>query len=104
MLFCESCNCTTAEERCPACGNPEMRAVKDEDFCFFALVSAYDFERLAFTFKANAIEAVDIPFYSKGVSLANAGRVGEKKVYIRYKDTEAAREIYERIICGEERP
>lgn len=97
MLFCDKCNFLAAENRCPSCGNRKLREVNDEDFCFFVNLSAYNFEMLEFTLKENAIDVIGVPFYTGGVSLANAGKAPARKVFIRYKDLEQAKEIYNTI-------
>lgn len=95
MLFCEKCNIVTAENHCPLCGNKKIRTVCDTDFCFFANLSEFDFTIWENALKEKAIDMVSVPFYSHGVTYCNAGRAEERKAYIRYKDTEQAKEIYE---------
>lgn len=97
MQFCEKCNYATAETVCALCGNKKLRAVEDEDFCYFASMSDIDFEMFEFTLKENGIDAVWVPFYPFGVTHASAGRADGRKVYIRYKDMENAKEIFNTI-------
>ena len=102
MFFCEKCNFATSENSCPLCGKKKLRDVKDEDFCFYSKMSVYDFEMFGFTLKENGIEAVGVPYYPYGVSRANAGRAGARKVYVRYGDWEKAGEIFETIFGASE--
>lgn len=95
MLFCEKCNFATPENRCPSCGNKRLRAVNDDDFCFFTNTDEFNFDMLESTLNENNIEVVGVPYYVRGVTYASAGRADGRKVYVRYKDIEQAREIYE---------
>ena len=97
MLFCEKCNFITEENICPSCGNKKLRAVSDNDFRYYVSLSDFHYEMLEFTLKDNEVDVVGVPYYPYGVSRANAGRAGARKVYIRYKDFEKANEIYETI-------
>lgn len=97
MLFCERCNVITGENRCPSCGNKILRNVKDDDFCLFTKASAYDYEMLEFTLKENDIDVVGVPFYPNGVTYAAAGRASGRRVYIRYRDRDAATAIFETL-------
>lgn len=97
MLFCEKCNVATTESRCPCCGNKKLRAVNDEDFCFFATVDRFSFEMLESCLKENKIEIVGVPHYSHVVTHASAGRADERKIYIRYQDREHVTEIIEAL-------
>lgn len=94
MLFCEKCNSATNENHCPSCGNKRLRAVNDEDFCFFVNFDEFNFNMLESTLKDNNIEVVGIPYYSRGVTYATAGRADGRKVYVRYKDIKKVKEIY----------
>ena len=49
------------------------------------------------TLNENNIEVVGVPYYSRGVTYATAGRADGRKVYVRYKNMEQAKEIYEAI-------
>ena len=97
MLFCERCNVITDVNCCPACSNKKLRNVKDDDFCFFTKASAYDYEMFEFTLKENDIDVVGVPFYPNGVTYATAGRASGRRVYIRYRDIDAAKEIFEML-------
>ncbi len=94
-LFCEKCNVVTTERNCPSCGNKRLRDVNDEDFCFFVNIEAFYFEMLESTLQDNKIEVVGVPYYSQGVTYASAGRADGRKIYVRYKDIEQAKEICE---------
>ena len=95
MLFCEKCNFITTENRCPVCGNKKVRTVCDTDFCFFVNLDEFHFTMLESALEEKAIEIVGLPFYPRGATYANAGRAEGRKVYIRYKDIEQVRDIYE---------
>ncbi len=98
MLFCEKCNLLTLDSCSPSCRNKKLRDVRPGDFCFFVNLSAPNFEMLSFSLQENKIEVVGIPFYESGlISHANAGRAGARKVFIRYRDFEKAREIFNTI-------
>ncbi|MGN0804681.1 MAG: hypothetical protein ACI4MS_04790 [Candidatus Coproplasma sp.] len=102
MNFCEKCNILTDDARCPVCGNKKLRDADGEDFCYFKSLSSFDFEMLAFTLQENKIEVVGVPYYLGGVTHSTAGRAEGRKVYVRYKDIEKAKEIYESILGSEE--
>ncbi|MGN0812881.1 MAG: hypothetical protein ACI4MQ_05205 [Candidatus Coproplasma sp.] len=102
MKFCEKCNYLTADARCPACGNKKLRDVDDEDFCYFVSLSSFNFEMFAYTLQENDIEVVGVPFYVGGVTHSSAGRAEGRRVYIRYKDLSAAKEIYGMVFGSEE--
>ncbi len=103
MLFCEKCNLLTTEKRCPSCGNKKLREVAPEDYCFFANLTASNFEMFASTLKENNLDVVGVPYYANGlISHANAGRAGGRKVFIRYRDFEKAKEIFNTIFKAEE--
>ena len=74
-----------------------MRAVNDEDFCFFVNVDEFNFNMLESALKENKVEIVGVPSYSRGVTYATAGRADRRKVYVHYKDMEQTKEIYEDI-------
>ncbi len=97
MLFCEKCNFTTDENRCPSCGNKRLRDVNDEDFCFYVNVDEFNYYMLESALKENNVEIAGVPYYSRGVTYATAGRADGRKVYVRYKDMEQVKEIYEDI-------
>lgn len=97
MLFCEKCNFLTEENRCPLCGNKKLRAVNDEDFCFFVNIDEFNYSMLESALNENNIEVVGVPYYSRGVTYATAGRADRRKVYIRYKNMEQVIEVYETI-------
>lgn len=97
MLFCEKCNFATYDDRCPSCGSKKLRAVCDEDFCFFVNTDEFSFSMLESALKENDIEVVGVPYYPCNVTYATAGRADGRKVYIRYQDIEAVKEIYETI-------
>ncbi len=99
MLFCEKCNFITTENRCPMCGNKKVRTVCDTDFCFFVNLDEFYFTMLESALKEKDIDIVGVPFYPHGVTYASAGRAQGRKVYIRYKDLEQVKEIYE-ILFG----
>ncbi len=94
MLFCEKCNFATKENRCPSCGNKKLRAVADEDFCFLVNLDEFYYTMLESTLRENDIEVVGVPYYSHGVTYASAGRADGRKVYVRFKDVERAKEFY----------
>lgn len=100
MNFCENCNYLTDGDVCPVCGKRKhIREVRGEDFCFFVELGEFYFEMLEHTLKENGIDVVGVPFYPMGVTHGNAGRAPCRNVYIRYKDTDAARELYD-IVFG----
>lgn len=100
--FCEKCNMLTGGTQCPVCGNKKLRDADGDDFCYFASLSVFDFEMLAFPLQENKIEVVGVPFYIGGVTRSNAGRAEGRKVYVRYKDLEKAKEIYKTVLGAEE--
>lgn len=98
MLFCERCHLPTDEKKCPNCNNKKLREIDDNDFCFFVNLSAPYFEMFAETLKNNGIEAVGVPYYPQNaVVFSNAGRAEGRRVYIKYKDVDFAREIYSEL-------
>ena len=97
MLFCEKCNFITTENRCPLCNNKKLRTVDDADFCFFANLDEFYFNMLESTLNEKAIDVIGVPYYPRGVTYATAGRAQGRKVYIRYKDIERVKEIYETL-------
>lgn len=102
MLFCEKCNVATAEKFCPSCGSKKLRAADNDDFCYLLSTSAFNFEMFESALKENDADVVGVPYYPYGVTRANAGRAGGRKVYVRYKDMERAKEIYETIFGRDE--
>lgn len=96
MKFCESCNYLIYEgEVCPTCGRKKhVREVRDEDFCFFADLSDVYFGMFEYTLKENGIDAVGVQYYPYGVHPGNVGRASGRHVFVRYKDLETARELY----------
>ena len=102
MLFCEKCNLTTTENRCPLCGNKKLRTVQDTDFCFFANLDAFNFTMFENALNNKAIDVVGVPYYPGAVAYGNAGRANGRKVYIRYKDTEQAKDIYETLFGSDD--
>jgi RNA polymerase subunit RPABC4/transcription elongation factor Spt4 len=103
LLYCDRCNVSTQEKVCPSCGNNRLRAVTTEDFCYFVSLEQEKFNRLESALKENGIDVVGVPFFMNGPTYANAGRPNGRKAYIRYKNTEKAKEIY-RTVFGEEIP
>ena len=99
MLFCEKCNLSTDENCCPLCGNKKLRTVNDDDFCLFINLDEFDFSMLESALNEKAIDVIGVPYYPKAVTYATAGRAQGRKVYIRYKDIEQVKEIYE-ILFG----
>jgi RNA polymerase subunit RPABC4/transcription elongation factor Spt4 len=102
LLYCDRCNISTTEKVCPSCGNPRLRSVTTEDFCYFVSLDSADYEKFENALKENGIARLGIP-YSNTPAYAAAGRPDGRKVYIRYKNTEKAWEIY-RSLFGEEKP
>ena len=100
--FCEKCNILTDNACCPVCGNKKLREADGEDFCYFKSISAFAFEMLAFTLQENKIEVIGVPYYLGGVTHSTAGRAEGRKVYVRYKDIDKAKEIYEIVLGSEE--
>lgn len=94
MLFCEECNITTKDNRCPLCRRKKLREVRSEDYCFFVNLGEFYFKMFEDTLKRNNIDVIAVPYYPRGVSYASAGRASGRKVFIRHKDTENALEIY----------
>lgn len=97
MLFCEKCNFITTENCCPLCGNKKVRTVCDADFCFFVKIGEFYFEMLESALKEKSIDVVGVPVYPYGVTYASAGRAEGREIYIRYKDIEQVKEIYETL-------
>ena len=102
MLFCEKCNYITDEKICPCCGRKKLRDVTDEDFCFFTKMDAYNFEMFEYTLNDNGIDVVGVPFYIVGVTYSLAGKAGGRRVYIRYKDLQKAKDIFQTIFGSDE--
>lgn len=102
MRFCEKCNYVTGGKICPCCGNKKLRDVTDEDFCFFTKMDAYNYEMFEYTLNDNGIDTVGVPFYMTGVSYAVVGRAEGRKVYIRYKDLEKAKNVFQTIFGSNE--
>lgn len=94
MLFCENCNIVTEEKICPCCGRKKLREVTGEDFCYFTKMNVFDFEMLEYTLKENGIEVVGVPFNTYGATYSTAGRADGRRVYVRYKDMEKAKDIF----------
>ncbi len=95
MLFCEKCNFLTDKEYCPVCGSSKLRQVKGEDFCYFAQLNTMEFEMLESALKEKGVDVVGMPFYTKPVIYSTAGRAQARRVFVRYKDLNKAREIYD---------
>ncbi len=103
MLFCEKCNYVTEDKVCPSCGSKKLRPVCDKDFCYFTDMSDFHYEIFESALKDSGIDVVGVPFYHNNlVTHINAGRASERRVYIRYGDTEKATEIFETIFVAEE--
>lgn len=84
--------------RCPICGNKKLRGVLNEDFCYLANLTVFDFGILEYALKDNGIEVVCVPYYPYKVTYATAGRAEYRKVYVRYKNLNKAKEIYETVL------
>ena len=102
MNFCENCNLLVDGERCPKCGNKKVREVQGEDYCFFVDVDAFSCTMLEETLKNNGIDVVCVPFYDRGTTFATAGRANGRHVFVRHKDFENVREIYEELFSSSE--
>ena len=102
MNFCENCNFLVEGGFCPKCGNKKVREVKSEDFCFFTDIDAFYCTMLEEAIKNNGIDVVCVPFYDRGTTLATAGRANGRHVFVRYKDIENVREIYDELFSSED--
>ncbi|MGN0808055.1 MAG: hypothetical protein ACI4MN_06395 [Candidatus Coproplasma sp.] len=102
MLYCENCNRLTEGKICQYCGNKKLRDVTDDDFCYFTKMDTYDFEMIEYTLNDNGIDVIGVPFYPYGVSYASAGRAHGRKVYVRHKDLEKAKNIFQTIFGSNE--
>lgn len=70
----------------------------NEDFCYLANLTVFDFGILEYALKDNGIEVVCVPSYPYGVTYATAGRAEYRKVYVRYKNLNKAKEIYVTVL------
>lgn len=66
----------------------------NEDFCYLANLTVFDFGIAEYALKDNGIEVVGVPSYRYGVTYATAGRAEYRNVYVRYKNLNKAKEIY----------
>lgn len=94
MLYCEKCNILVKCEKCPLCKNMNLREVKDIDFCYFTSIGTIHYEIFKNALKKEKIDIVGIPYYTRPVTLSSAGRAQGRRVYVRYKDFEKAKEIF----------
>lgn len=94
MLYCEKCNILVKCEKCPLCKSMNLRKVKDIDFCYFTSIGTIHYEIFKNSLKKEKIDIVGIPYYTKPVTLSSAGRAQGRRVYVRYKDFEKAKDIF----------
>ena len=93
MNFCENCNHLTEDTRCTICGKKKLRAVQDNDFCYFTTLPVND----AAIFEATLKEA-EIPVAS--LDVPGLGRVrlsGQFKIFLPFGYFGQAKEIYQNI-------
>lgn len=71
-----------------------MREVNGEDYCYFATLNNLQAQMLIPMLEEEKIEVVSMPMYFFGVTYSSAGKSSSKKLYIRYKNFEKAKKIY----------
>ena len=96
MYYCENCSLLMEENVCQNCGAKKLREPEGEDFCCFANLYSSQAKLLQANLQAQGIEVALI---------ASSGRVSfldctsaYYKVFVKYRDFDAAREIYSLII------
>lgn len=89
MKYCENCSAATNAARCPICGGKKLREVRGEDYCFLVELPKIEGDMLADILRGNGMECVADPSGS-GVNTAMALPLENRKLYVRWKDWDAA--------------
>lgn len=97
MLYCTRCRsvCEDSTEKCPGCKSTKLRCVNDSDMVFLHRADEYTAERLCNQFDDLGIVYELKPFAKNSSSYMYDCEVmpTDKKIFVRYCDLPAAKEI-----------
>ena len=96
MYFCEKCNMVMRDSICGNCGKKKLRAVQDDDVCFFVALEANQAKYFEENLK---LQDIPVALIGGGLNLQNRTS-GVFKIYIPYSYFDRAKEIYH-LIFGE---
>lgn len=92
-MYCERCGCVTEEERCPVCGNADLRPPESDDACFLKETTSMWAGMLKDVLDQNGITCMEKSTLGAGLAVRTGAMFEMVRCYVRYEDLEKAREI-----------
>ena len=94
MFFCENCNLLSKENICVNCGKKQLRAVEENDFCYFIDLDVFNAKMFEEMLKDNKIDFVFLPIRNSVGSAAFSKEADTHRIFLKYKQYELAKDIY----------
>ena len=94
MYFCEICNLISETNICNNCNKKNLRAVNEEDFCFFLDLPVFSAKMLETMLENNQIEFIFLPIRNSISRGALSKEADTHRIFIKYKYYEISKKLY----------
>ena len=102
MMYCEACSRLVEEDRCPACGNRNLREPKEKDPCFLTEQDFISSGILEDVLKQNGIPFLRKNVLGAGISIKVGPMLDRGRFYVACNQLPEARELTEELFAPDE--